>query len=140
MRIVAALVVAVLAVACGSRVDPDTPAPTTGPPTSVAPATTTTTTTRADDTLSVEEALAVDDGTTVVVTGALFVEDDTVRLCSAVAESFPPQCGGTSLVVEGLDLSDLELEEEQGIRWSEGSVEIEGVMSGEVLSVVGDGG
>ncbi len=138
MRIVAALVVAVLAVACGSRVDPDTPAPTTGPPTSAAPATTTTT--RADDTLSVEEALAVDDGTTVVVTGALFVEDDTVRLCSAVAESFPPQCGGASLEVEGLDLSDLELEEEQGIRWSEGSVEVEGVMSGDVLSVVGDGG
>ncbi len=138
MRIVAALAVAVLAVSCGSRVDPETPAPTTGPPTSAAPATTTTT--RADDTLSVEEALAVDDGTTVVVTGALFVEDDTVRLCSAVAESFPPQCGGASLEIEGLDLSDLELEEEQDIRWSEGSVEIEGVMSGGVLSVVGDGG
>lgn len=138
MRIVAALVVAVLAVACGSRVDPDTPAPTTGPPTSAAPATTTTT--RADDTLSVEEALAVDDGTTVVVTGALFVEDDTIRLCSALAESFPPQCGGASLEVEGLDLSDLELEEEQGIRWSDQPIEIEGVMSGEVLSVVGDGG
>lgn len=35
-------VVAVLAVACGARVDPATPAPTTGPPTTAAPAPATT--------------------------------------------------------------------------------------------------
>lgn len=138
MRGAVGVVITVLAVACGSRVDPATLAPTTGPPTTVSPATTTTT--RADDTLSVEDALAVADGTTVVVTGALFVEDDTVRLCSALAESLPPQCGEPSLVVEGLDLSELELEEEQGIRWSDQPLEIEGVMSGGMLSVVGAGG
>ena len=31
-----------------------------------------------------------------------------VRLCSALAESYPPQCAGSSLVVEGLDLSTVE--------------------------------
>src|SRR5262245_59379029 len=38
------------------------------------------------------------------VTGNLLVQGDEVRLCSALAESFPPQCGNPSLVVEGLDL------------------------------------
>jgi hypothetical protein len=65
----------------------------------------------------------------VSVTGALFVgADGIVRLCDAIAESFPPQCGGASLLVEGLDLSTIELEEANGVRWAEsvtllGSVE-----------------
>lgn len=134
VAVVVAVVVAVLAVACGSRVDPATPAPTTGPSTTAAPATTTTAAS-GDDALSVGEALEAEEGATVVVAGALSVEGGVVRLCSALAESFPPQCGGASLVVEGLDLSDFDLEEEQGIRWSEDSVEIEGVMSGGVLRV-----
>lgn len=66
----------------------------------------------------------------VMVTGALFVDaDGTVRLCDAIAESFPPQCGGDRIVVEGLDLADVpDLQEENGVRWAEsatlfGSVE-----------------
>ena len=66
----------------------------------------------------------------VTVTGALFVDaDGTVRLCDAIAESFPPQCGGDRIVVEGLDLDDIDdIQEENNVRWSEsvtlfGSVE-----------------
>jgi hypothetical protein len=65
----------------------------------------------------------------VSVSGALFVDaDGTVRLCEAIAESFPPQCGGASLVVEGLDLGALDLQEAEGVRWADavtllGSVE-----------------
>ena len=66
----------------------------------------------------------------VSVTGALFVDaDGTVRLCDAIAESFPPQCGGERIVVEGLDLTDVVgLQEANGVRWAEavtllGSVE-----------------
>ena len=57
----------------------------------------------------------------VTVTGALFVDaDGTVRLCDAIAESFPPQCGGDRIVVEGLDLDDVDgLQEENGVRWAE---------------------
>ena len=55
------------------------------------------------------------------VTGAVFVDPDgTVRLCDAVLESFPPQCGGATLVVDGLDLASLQLEEANGMRWAEG--------------------
>jgi hypothetical protein len=75
---------------------------------------------------------ALDHGPTddiVAVTGALFVDPDgTVRLCEAIAESFPPQCGGARLLVEGLDLASVELEEANGLQWAEsvtllGSVE-----------------
>ena len=81
--------------------------------------------------LTVAEALThgpTDD--LVTVTGALFVDaDGTVRLCDAIAESFPPQCGGDRIMVEGLDLDDIDdIQEENDVRWSEsitlfGSVE-----------------
>jgi hypothetical protein len=81
--------------------------------------------------LSVAEALThgpTDD--LVTVTGALFVDPDgTVRLCDAIAESFPPQCGGERIEVQGLDLAAVpELQEADGVRWAEsvtlfGSVE-----------------
>lgn len=81
--------------------------------------------------LSVTDALghqAIDD--LVTVTGALFVDPDgTVRLCDAIAESFPPQCGGDRIEVQGLDLATVaELQEEGGVQWADsvtlfGSVE-----------------
>jgi hypothetical protein len=81
--------------------------------------------------LSVAEALThgpTDD--LVTVTGALFVDPDgTVRLCDAIAESFPPQCGGQRFEVQGLDLAAVpDLQEANGVRWAEsvtlfGSVE-----------------
>lgn len=81
--------------------------------------------------LTVADALghrATDD--LVSVTGALFVEaDGTVKLCDAIAESFPPQCAGASLLVESLDLDSIaDLQEGGGVRWAEqvtlfGSVE-----------------
>jgi len=73
--------------------------------------------------LSVADALghrATDD--LVSVAGALFVDPDgTVQLCDAIAESFPPQCGGARVAVEGLDLSTVpDLQEANGVRWAEG--------------------
>jgi hypothetical protein len=57
----------------------------------------------------------------VAVSGALFVAaDGSVLLCDAIAESFPPQCGGARMSVRGLDLGSLELQQANGVRWSEG--------------------
>jgi hypothetical protein len=82
--------------------------------------------------LTVEEALGhgpTDD--IVVVTGALFVQPDgTVRLCDAIAESFPPQCGGASMRVEALDLDAMELESANDVRWAEAVTLIGSVESG----------
>lgn len=71
--------------------------------------------------ISVAEALEAEHGQTVVVTGALFVDaDGTVRLCDAIAESFPPQCAGDRIVVEGVDLEDVPgLQTEGEVSWAE---------------------
>jgi hypothetical protein len=82
--------------------------------------------------LSVADALghqATDD--LVTVTGALFGDaDGTVYLCDAMMESFPPQCGGERIRVEGLgDLRDVAgIQFEGDVAWAEavtlfGSVE-----------------
>jgi hypothetical protein len=76
-----------------------------------------------DPGMSVAEALghrATDD--LVTVSGALFVDGDgTVRLCDAIAESFPPQCGGERIVVQGLDLDAVAgLQTEGDVSWAEG--------------------
>ncbi|MFN2417793.1 MAG: hypothetical protein ABR593_02570 [Candidatus Limnocylindria bacterium] len=76
----------------------------------------------AGDGISVADALGhqpTDD--LVSVTGALFVDPDgTVRLCDAIAESFPPQCGGSRLMVRGLDPASMpDLQEANGVRWAE---------------------
>ena len=73
--------------------------------------------------ISVAEALEhqpTDD--IVVVTGALFVDPDgTVLLCDAIAESFPPQCGGARIVVDGLDPATVaNLQTEGEVSWAEG--------------------
>jgi len=73
--------------------------------------------------MSVADALghrATDD--LVTVSGALFVDPDgTVRLCDAIAESFPPQCGGERIVIQGLDLDAVAgLQTEGDVSWAEG--------------------
>jgi hypothetical protein len=78
-----------------------------------------------DDGMSVAEALthqATDD--LVIVKGALFVDaDGTVRLCDAIAESFPPQCGGARIDVQGLDLAEVaDLQAANGVQWAESVV------------------
>jgi hypothetical protein len=82
--------------------------------------------------ISVADALghqATDD--LVTVSGALFANaDGTVYLCDAIAESFPPQCGGDRILVEGLgDLREVDgIQFEGDVAWVEaitlfGSVE-----------------
>jgi hypothetical protein len=73
--------------------------------------------------LSVADALThgpTDDLVTVI--GALFVDaGGTVRLCDAILESFPPQCGGARIEVHGLDLDTIPtLETEGDLSWAEG--------------------
>ena len=121
------LLLLLVALAAGCAAD-ETPTPTSAPP--AEPVLVIVEGDPGGPGLSVAEALIhgpTDD--IVSVTGALFVDaDGTVRLCDAIAESFPPQCGGARLEVTGLDLDALELDEANGVRWAEsvtllGSVE-----------------
>jgi hypothetical protein len=76
------------------------------------------------------EAAGRPDGTDVTVGGFLVEDSGIVVLAEALAESYPPQAGGTFLVVYGLDLSGVELERLGPVRWSNTAVTLSGTMNG----------
>ena len=125
-RITSLTLVIVLLAACAAQGDPDDPTDGAAPVLVIADG-------APGDGPGLTVAEALTHGPTddlVTVTGALFVDaDGTVRLCDAIAESFPPQCGGDRIVVQGLDLDDIDgIQEEDDVRWAEsitlfGSVE-----------------
>lgn len=62
--------------------------------------------------ISVAEALQADPTALVIVEGYLFVlEDGTVILADATLESYPPQPGGTTIVVERFSTEGMALEQ-----------------------------
>ena len=128
LRKLALLLVAVagsllLAAACDD--DEDAVAPAGTPPASaVGPG------------ISIAEALASTLDEPLLVNGFLVVQGERAELCEALAESFPPQCGGDSLSVEGLDLDAFEgLSTEQDTTWSEGPIQLLGEVEDGVLTV-----
>ncbi len=73
-----------------------------------------------------------------LVNGHLHAQNDDVRLCEVLAESFPPQCAGRFLVVEGLDLMTIDgLRSEGSVTWSDQLAQVLGTVEGEVLTVAG---
>jgi hypothetical protein len=71
-----------------------------------------------------------------LVTGSLLANGDDVKLCAALAESFPPQCGGGSISVVGLDLETLDgLTTEGDVTWSDLPITVEGVLADGTLTV-----
>ena len=93
------------------------------------------------DSVSLEDALGAE-GKTVIVEGSIVaIEGEPVRLCYALLESYPPQCGQPALELRGLDLDVLELVTSRGdpslpvTRWSDRPVRIRGTVEDGVLVV-----
>ena len=87
--------------------------------------------------MRVEEAVARGARGDVRLSGFLVgrVEGE-LRLCAEMLQSYPPQCGGSSVVVRGLRRGDLaKLRADQGGLWSDGEVELSGSLEGGVLTV-----
>jgi hypothetical protein len=62
-------------------------------------------------------------GTPITVRGFLHIEDGIARLCGAILESYPPQCGQPSVELIGLDVSTLGGTTTAGnVTWKEGVV------------------
>jgi hypothetical protein len=62
-----------------------------------------------------------------VISGFYFDDGEDPLLCEALAESYPPQCGGASIAFDntaGAELGVLSIE--QGVTWSDQPVLIEG--------------
>lgn len=89
----------------------------------------------ADGGLSIADAKASDLEGPLMVGGFLVAEDQVVRLCDTLMESLPPQCGGESLLVEGLDLDTYETRSEGEVRWTDAPVSVLGDVEGETLRV-----
>ena len=87
--------------------------------------------------LTVEEALQSEGDGIVRVRGTLMADAYEVRLCSAIAESHPPQCGQPSLVVRGLHLVGISnMEQAKGVRWRSREVTVVGEVDDGALTVV----
>ncbi len=85
--------------------------------------------------LTGEEVLRADDGR-LTVRGTLFADARDVRLCSAILESHPPQCGEPSLRVRGLDLVGVSnMEQAKGVGWTAREVTMSGELADGVLTV-----
>lgn len=91
------------------------------------------------DTLTVGELLDAEDqgrsGHNVVVVAMLVDDGSGMRMCEALAESFPPQCGGRSIEVMNPDVIEVDFTEDQGVRWSEGPVSLFGWVEGDAFFV-----
>jgi hypothetical protein len=112
--------------ACGSGQPADDPAPP--PPAARA----------AGPGISVQEALASKLDVPLLVRGYVVAAGGEIRLCDALAESYPPQCGVASLVVEGVALDELPaLTSAEGVTWSERELELLGRVEDGVLLVEG---
>jgi hypothetical protein len=92
--------------------------------------------------LTIEEAIASTLEGPLMVKGFLVAPDgEPIRLCSALLESYPPQCGEPSLVVEGLDLESVEgltrAEEPQYAHtaWTDAEISLLGDIEDGVLSL-----
>ncbi len=86
--------------------------------------------------ITVKQALGANPSEPVRVRGALIVSGGTARLCYAILESYPPQCGGPSLVVRGLDLDTVgELTSANGVTWSDREVKLRGTVNDGTLTV-----
>ena len=86
--------------------------------------------------ISIPEALTTTLQGPLLVNGFLVAESGEVRLCEALAESLPPQCGGASLRVDGFDLASLpDSQSAGGVTWSDAPIQILGTVADGVLTV-----
>jgi hypothetical protein len=122
------LPLAVLALAaCGGSDDAEPPTPTQ-PPASAGLG--------AGPGISIDAALTSDSAEPLLVNGNLLAQGEQIRLCSALAESFPPQCGGPSLQVEGLKLAEVDsLVTEGDVSWTDRPIQLLGTVEGDRLVV-----
>ncbi len=89
-----------------------------------------------DGGLSVADAIAYKGDEAVAVQGFVVIQEGVARLCDALAESFPPQCGQAGIViVNPQDLPDTDLVEEGTTQWSDDVVSVLGYIEDGELTV-----
>ena len=79
-----------------------------------------------EDAISVTEFLAAGPRDPVPVRGLLFDDGSGLRLCDALAESFPPQCPGDFVLIANPADGLADFTVEQGVRWTDRPVVVIG--------------
>lgn len=69
--------------------------------------------------------------------GFVVERDGVAKLCEALLESFPPQCGEPSVVIANVGELDAEFTTEQNVRWTDLPVSAVGTVEGGVLTLQG---
>lgn len=64
------------------------------------------------------------------VSGFVVWDDNSARLCEVLMESFPPQCGGNSVTITNPEALDVELLQQQSVRWTNGRIQVSGTFDG----------
>lgn len=77
-----------------------------------------------ENAISVMQLLADEPAGDVVVRGLLFDDGSGLVLCEALAESFPPQCPGDRVEIDGEPTADFT--QEGGVRWTDRPVVLSG--------------
>ena len=89
-----------------------------------------------DGGLGVADVIAYNGSEVVAVQGFVIIEDGAARLCDALAESFPPQCGQAGIViVNPQNLPDMVLVEEGTTQWSDDVVSVLGYVEDGELTI-----
>jgi hypothetical protein len=91
----------------------------------------------ADAGVGVAEALAAPPSDELVAVRAFVIvaADGSARLCDALAESHPPQCGGASMALTGLPDGFLTgLRTSGGVTWSDAPVQLLGRVRGDAFA------
>ena len=97
-----------IALACGSGDEPASPEDEAPAPARPTVGGTTPTGSSPPTALETGQALVAAEGSEVTVSGFLIADrDGNARLCSALLESFPPQCGGDRIDLLGFDASSV---------------------------------
>lgn len=85
--------------------------------------------------LSVEGLLEAEPSGSVDAVGFVVIDSTGARLCFALAESFPPQCGGASVEIANPDVLDVAFEESEAVRWTESAVVVRGQYSEQTFTI-----
>jgi hypothetical protein len=86
--------------------------------------------------MDVATAMTLASGSKAAVTGFVVMMGGEAMLCDELLESFPPQCGGARMAVEGLAAGALgSVREAEGMAWTERPVTLSGEVRNGRLAV-----
>ena len=85
-----------------------------------------------------KEALALANADGIIAVKGFFYRDDAgTFLCSLLAESFPPQCGGATLELDGpaTEAITVEIKEAPGVQWTDEVISLFGTVRDGTLTI-----